>query len=304
MLPKTIAPMLAQFTEKPFDSDQYLFEIKWDGTRAVAFIHGNGHYHLQNRRFLKIESRYPELAGVLNDFPAGTMLDGEVVVIRDGKPSFNKLQQRDSISDPLKIEILSKRLPAVFVAFDVMFADGKNICAWPLWRRKEKLQSLCEGKDCSHLLLSDHVVQHGMAYFQQIEKHGLEGVMAKYLTGSYQPGKRSEYWQKIKVSQEGIFDVIGFEQRAGEAVVSALALGSWEGDRWYYWGKVGSGFNEEQRAAMYEHLSRLPKLEPIPINAPDGLQWVQPRLKAKIRYLEVTNSGRLRSPSFKGFIKT
>lgn len=299
-----VEPMLAQARSEAFDSDRYLFEIKWDGTRAVCYTAtGDKNWRIRNRRGLWIESRYPELAE-LTQLPADTVIDGEIVVLDDGKPNFPKLQQRDALSDPLRIELLSQRMPVTFVAFDLLYLEGEDLRALPLEQRRQKLQSLLQPLTFKHVLHSDFIIGQGIPYFAQIEKAQWEGIMAKRLGSSYQTGKRSDDWLKIKVTHMDVFWIMGYVQRENEPYVSALAVGELdeEQQQWRYFAKVGSGFNEQERQALYEHLSQLPEFEYKVPDAPNAIRWIEPRLRARIKYLEITQDQHLRSPVFECFV--
>jgi bifunctional non-homologous end joining protein LigD len=133
-LPRMIKPMLAHARSEPFNSDKHLFEVKWDGTRCISFIE-EGRLLLQNRHLMNIGDRYPELA-CLRGLPAGTVIDGEIVVLRHGRPSFQKFQQRDHLQDPTRIEILSKQMPVRLMAFDLLYVRGRRITGQPLSERR------------------------------------------------------------------------------------------------------------------------------------------------------------------------
>ena len=298
---KTLEPMLAQSRRDAFDDDRYLFEIKWDGTRAVSYIHERGHWRIRSRRGTWMESRYPELSE-LAALPAGTVIDGEIVVLEDGKPSFTRLQQRDNLSDPLRIEILSRRLPATYVPFDLLYLAGEDLTTQPLLERRRQLSELLQQFSSRHILHAEYVIGKGIRYFQHIEQARWEGVMAKRIDSPYSAGERSPDWLKIKVTQMDCFWVMGYVQRDQAQAVSALVVGERADGGWRYFAKVGSGFNEDQRHALYEHLSRLPehdyglKIDSAPV------RWIAPRLRARIRYLELTQDKRLRSPVFECFV--
>ncbi len=298
-LPSKISPMLAQIGE-PFDSKDHLFEVKWDGTRCLAFIEAD-RLQLQNRRFLEMRDRYPELA-CLSGLPPGTIIDGEIVVLENGKPSFPKLQQREHLIEPRKIEMLVKRLPATLMAFDLLYLKGKEITAQPLIERREQLRNLITKLANLHVMVPDHVLEHGKRLFAEIERHELEGIMAKRLDSPYLVGKRSPHWLKIKASKTDEFEIIGYEQREGQRVVSALVIGMPHGRSWHYKGKVGSGFTEAQRCEFFEQFVKMPPLERPPKNAPAETVWRKTGLKCQVRFFEKTKTGMLRAPVFKGFV--
>lgn len=291
--------MLAQSGE-PFDSPDFLYEVKWDGTRCLGFVEG-GRLTLVNRREIEMGSRYPELA-CMAVLPDGTVLDGEVVVLENGLPNFNKLQQRESLNDGTRIEMLSKRMPATYVAFDQLYRERESLMNRPLVERREALAQTVAALGSPHVIFSQAIAEHGVAMFREIERQGLEGIMAKRASSRYQPGKRSEDWLKIKVAQTGEFDVIGFTQREGEDVVSALLLGERAGRRLVYKGKVGSGFTEKLRAELYGELAGVASLDRAPSDGPADAQWRDAGWRCRVRYFEKTATGKLRSPVLLGRI--
>jgi DNA ligase D-like protein (predicted ligase) len=294
--------MLAQAAPEPFDSDQHLFEIKWDGTRCLAFIDRDT-LRLQNRRFLEMRDRYPELSG-LKKLPSGTVLDGEIVVLEDGKPSFNRLMEREHLLDPTRIEMRSQRLPATYIVFDLLYLRGQAVMARPLVERRELLMKLVTELAASHVIHSDFILMHGKHYFEEVERRGLEGIMAKRLDSPYLPGKRSAHWLKIKVAQTREFEIFGYVPREGANVISALILGERRGDSWFYRGKVGSGFTEAQRRQFYQELVKTPQLDNPPADGPEEAVWKLTGLRCLVRFFEEKESGKLRAPVFLGTVET
>src|SRR6266702_2221179 len=141
-LPQFVPPMLAK-RGAPFDSQEHLFELKWDGTRVLAFVDSRG-YRLVNRHRADVTDRYPEL-GFLNDLPAGIVLDGEVVVLRQGKPDFGLLLSRNQTRGSLKIQSLARTLPDTYVVFDLLYARYASLLAQPLGKRRKRLEKLIQG---------------------------------------------------------------------------------------------------------------------------------------------------------------
>lgn len=300
-LPARISPMLATAAE-PFDSPEHQFEVKWDGTRCLAFIDGPDKIRLQNRRDIEMRSRYPELA-VLRGVPAGTVLDGEIIVLEDGRPSFPRLQQREHLLDPRRIEIASQRIPATLMAFDLLYLRGVRLYAKPLSERRALLEQVVGELGSPHVLAPEPILEQGRALFSWAEQNQIEGIIAKRLSSPYLPGRRSTHWNKIKVAQTAVFEVIGFTPREdGRPFVSALIIGERSGSRWVYKGKVGSGFNEEDRAALFAALSSAPLLEKPPRDGPADAVWRMPGLRCAVRFFEKTAIGMLRAPVFKGFV--
>ena len=297
-MPSRISPMLAQAAEGPFDSDRHLFEVKWDGTRCVAFIERDK-LRLQNRRFIAMNQRYPELKG-LRKLPSGTILDGEIVVLEEGKPSFRRLQYREHLLDANRIEILSHRLPATLVVFDLLYSRGQSLIATRLVERRERLKELLDRLVDPHIITSDYVVKYGKQYFTSAERLGFEGIMAKRLDSPYLVGRRSPHWLKIKVAHTAEFEIIGYIPRQGAKTISALLLGVRHGRSWIYKGKVGSGFTEGRRQQFFEELVDAPKLSRPPKDGPVDAVWQSRGSQCRVRFFEKTGTGKLRSPVFVG----
>ena len=192
-LPRFVPPMLAK-PGVPFDSSDHLFELKWDGTRVLAFVDSRG-YRLVNRHRADVTDRYPELR-FLNDLPVGTILDGEVVVLRQGKPDFKLLLSRNQARAPIKIRSLAKTLPATYVVFDLLYHRFESLLALPLWERRQRLETVARACADSKLVFSEGIVGSGRAFFEAVRAEGLEGVVAKRLDGRYRPGRRA--WINIK----------------------------------------------------------------------------------------------------------
>jgi DNA ligase D-like protein (predicted ligase) len=292
--------MLAEMAMEPFDSADHLFEIKWDGTRCIAFVeHGN--LRLQNRRYVEMRGRYPEFAAGLSRLPPGTVLDAEIVVLEGGKPSFSKLAQRDHVHDPQRVAMISQRLPATMMVFDLLYRAGKAVMDRPLRERREQLGDLLKGLKEPHIVAADFIEQHGVKYFEAVRQVGLEGIMAKRADSPYLPGKRTSHWMKIKVARIEVFDVLGFVRREKQPFVSALLLGVHDGKRWIYKGNVGSGFTETQRGEWYHQLSPLEPLADPPKDGPKNASWRKTGVRCRVRFFEETADGKLRGPVFEGF---
>ena len=194
-LPRFVPLMLAQ-EGPPFDSPEHLFEIKWDGTRVLAFIDQSG-YRLVNRNRADVTDRYPEL-GFLATLPAGIVLDGEIVVLRQGKPDFRLLLSRNQTRAPLKIRSLARTFPATYVVFDLLYHRFESLLTLPLSMRRERLEKLMRQFAHPRLVFSQGVVGPGKAFFAEVCRLRLEGVMAKRLASRYRPGRRTDAWIKIK----------------------------------------------------------------------------------------------------------
>jgi ATP-dependent DNA ligase len=292
-LPAFIPPMLAK-AGSPFDAEDYLFEVKWDGTRTLAFIE-NKTYRLLNRRRIDMTDRYPEFA-FLAELSPGTLLDGEMVVLRDGKPDFAQLESREHSRSPLKIRMLARSLPATLVAFDLLYESYTPLLSKPLDFRRQRLVRLIQQCHSPRLALSEGVIGHGKSFFEETYRRGLEGVVAKRLTSPYLPGKRTDAWIKIKRAAAALCAIIGFVP-SGADDFRSLIIATQVGCALRCVGKVGSGIGVKERRKLNELLwSRLVQ-KPLVTCKIRG-KWISPGLYCKVNYLEQTPSGEFRAPVF------
>jgi ATP-dependent DNA ligase len=177
-----------------FDSLEHLFEVKWNGTRVLAFVDRGG-YRLVNRHRVDVTERFPELR-FLDNLPAGIVLDGEVVVLRQGKPDFGLLLSRNQARAPFKIQSLARTFPATYVVFDLLYDRFEPLLTLPLRARRQRLETVVRACANSGFVFSEGIVGSGRVFFDAVCREGLEGVVAKRLDGSYRPGRRA--WIKIK----------------------------------------------------------------------------------------------------------
>src|SRR4051812_44351163 len=297
-LPAFVEPMLAR-AGGPFDSDRHLFEIKWDGTRALAFVDRRGH-QLLNRRRIDMTDRYPEFA-FLAGLDKGTIIDGEIVVLRGGKPDFNALQKRDHSRSKRKITMVAQSTPATFIAFDLLFDCYEVMMDRPLAERRERLREIVARCGQERLVMSEGVVGGGEAYFAEACRHDLEGVVAKRLDSPYLPGKRTDAWIKIKRQQTFTCAVIGFvpSEDAPDDDFSALVIAIEVDGGMVCVGRVGSGFDGAMRdrvnAFLWSHL----RAQPV-VPSRERARWVDAGLYCTVRCMERTKTGQLRAPVCEG----
>jgi bifunctional non-homologous end joining protein LigD len=235
-------PMLAKEAEKPFSNKDWIYEIKWDGFRALAYV--NGKLSLRSRNNKELIDNFPELQE-LRQLTQDVVLDGEIVVIKKGKPDFQALQERGKAVKPTEIQSQTIRQPAQYVVFDILEKHGKPLVKLPLLERKKILQeTVREGK---HVILSDFVEEKGEAYFEAALEKGIEGVMAKRKNSHYQQGLRSGDWLKIKKLQSCDCVVFGYTKGTGSRAKTfgALILGVYDKKMPVFVGKVGTGFTQE-----------------------------------------------------------
>jgi ATP-dependent DNA ligase len=201
MLPK-LSPMLA-VPAAPFDSSEYTFEIKWDGVRALAAVEATG-WRLWGRQRTEYSDRYPELE-VLRRLPAETLMDGELVAFdAEGRPDLPRLLRRHGLTDSWRIRQARHWCPVRYVVFDLLYHRGRCLVREPLARRREVLAELCHRLNAADVQFSAGVIGAGKALYEAAIAHGHEGVMAKHVTSTYRPGRRSAAWRKIKPRQKGI----------------------------------------------------------------------------------------------------
>jgi len=289
--------MLATPAE-PFDSDDFLFEIKWDGIRCLAFIE-EGVLRLRNRRRADQTDRYPEFA-CLKDLPPGTVLDGEIILLKDGKPSFPLLLSREQARTPLRIQGLSKAMPATFMVFDLLYENYESWMNRPLRERRVRLAELIKPVCNPYLQLSDGITGKGSAYFAEAVRQDLEGVVAKRLDSRYLPGQRNDAWLKIKRQAEVVCAVIGFVPSGPNDFRSLIIACEHEGELQCV-GKVGSGIEESLRKKLYQLLTQRLLRKPLIPCSIKG-KWIPPGLFCRVAFQEQTESGDLRSPVFKELV--
>jgi DNA ligase D-like protein (predicted ligase)/DNA ligase D-like protein (predicted 3'-phosphoesterase) len=291
------SPMLARAAEGPFSSPDWLFEVKWDGIRAIAYTAG-GTLSLLSRNGKEMAGQFPELAEIAELAP-GCVLDGEVVLLRDGRNDIQALLGRFQETNPRQIAADSLRLPVTYVAFDILEADGEPLTRLPLEERLRVLgERVREGK---YLVRSVPVRGDGERYYGEAVKRGLEGVMAKHLGSPYEPGARSDAWLKLKAVLTADCVVFGYTRGEGARAGSfgALVLGLCDAGKGVYIGRAGTGFDEATLSSLLAELGPLRSEVPTLADAEKGeITWVRPRLVVEVAYQAVTRDGRLRMPRF------
>lgn len=286
-------PMLAR-SGKPFSDPDWLFEVKWDGTRALCFV--NEKVRFFNRRETDITYRYPELQIRETVKSSSCILDGEIVVLEKGKPSFQNLQRREHVDDPFKIHLLSQEIPAVYIVFDILSLDSTDVTESPLIERKKLLREVVS--ESSLVLLSPYVDGKGKEYFEAVTAAGFEGIMAKRKDSFYYPGKRSELWLKIKKMQTVDCVIGGFTDGEGarKGYFGALLLGV--NQPLTFVGKVGTGFSDRDLEHLTAILTRTETNENPFSQHMEGVHFVNPLYMCEVKYLELTKDGKLRTPVF------
>jgi bifunctional non-homologous end joining protein LigD len=295
---RTYKPMLARLAPQPFSSDAWLFEIKWDGFRAIAYV--NEEFSLRSRNNKELIHVFPELEE-LKQLASNVVLDGEIVVVKDGKTDFQALLERNQATSPIEIELQEKRSPVVYIVFDILEKDGNTLVDLPLTERKRILkESVKEGK---HVLLSDFVETKGKAYYKIALEKGLEGVMAKKKGSFYEPGVRSGNWLKIKKLRSCDCIILGYTKGSGfrSGTFGALLLGLYSDGQLVYVGKVGTGFSQSMLKTLSKKFQQL-KADTalLSVDITDEITWLKPDIVCEVTYQTVTKDKRLRMPRFTG----
>ncbi len=289
-MPKAIRPMLATVVKEPFDHPDWIFEVKWDGYRAVAEIR-DGAVSLYSRNLISFDKKFSPVAEALRKFGFDAVLDGEIVVVDDqGRPDFQALQHyQDSGSDHL-----------LYYVFDLLYFRGHDLTGLPLLRRKELLKKILPS--VPKIRFSDHVSKDGVLFFNVAKEKGLEGVVAKYSQSSYEPGTRSRQWLKVKtqLTQEGV--IAGFTEPGGaRKYFGALVLGVFEGDELMYIGHLGGGFAANDLKEIREKMEPLIQEECSFRVKPETnarVTWVKPELVCEVALSGWTEDAVMRQPVF------
>jgi len=296
--PTEIEPMLATAVDKPPEGSQWLYEIKWDGIRALCFIK-NGRVEIHSRRGNRCEKQYPELAGLPAQINAKTAwLDGEICILDEhGRGQFSLIQPRIA-ANSAAVPKLAETTPATLFLFDILYADGYDVRGVPFEERRRLLASLVTPTE--QIRVSDSFESEGQQMFEAAQKMQLEGILAKERRSTYEPG-RSKRWLKVKVFNEQEFVIAGFTKGERE-YFGALVLGVYDGGTLRHAGQVGTGFDHKTMKAIYQRLEPL-ITKTCPFAAKPripGVTWVRPDVLCQVRFLEWTRDGVLRAPVFVG----
>jgi DNA ligase D-like protein (predicted ligase)/DNA ligase D-like protein (predicted 3'-phosphoesterase) len=294
---KQYRPMLAKSAEAPFSSKDWIFEVKWDGIRAIGYV--NEKLTIRSRNDKELKDNFPELEE-LSDLVRNVVLDGEIVVMKEGQADFQTLLERSKMMSTRDIEYMARTSPATYIVFDILEKDGTQLVDLPLIERKNILkQTVKEGK---HVILSVFVEEEGGAYYNEAIKKGVEGVMAKKKDSHYLPGVRSESWLKMKKLRT--CDCVIFGYTAGEGArkdsFGALILGLYEDGKPVFVGKVGTGFSESTLADLMRVFKNLEINERtlMVTDVPEKITWLRPELVCEIGYQTLTREVRFRMPRF------
>ena len=297
----TLKPMLAETAEAPFTRSGWLFELKYDGYRLVVAREPDGSAQLVSRNGNDLTPTFPEIARAMRALPyEGIVMDGEVVVLDEqGRPDFNRLQHRGRLQRRTDIDRATVEHPATLLLFDLLGFEDFDVRPLPLLERKELLRRLLP--PAGALRYSDHVEERGEELFEQVQKLGLEGIMAKKADAPYRSGRFSQ-WLKIKADRSGDFVVCGYtEPQGSRAGFGALHLGAFQDGALVYVGRVGTGFDNQKLEDLPDLFRSARRSDPPCTGAvPKGKEhvWVEPRWVAQVRFKTWTGDGMLRHAVF------
>jgi bifunctional non-homologous end joining protein LigD len=301
--------MLATLIDEPFDNDDWLYEVKWDGYRAIAFLDGKS-VRLVSRNQNDLTAAYPELHDIPKSLKASTaILDGEIVALdEEGRSSFGLMQQRTGVGEGgRRIRRTRDDIPIAYYAFDLLYVDGYDLMNVDLEQRKQLLKEIFSPNELLHY--SDHYPGQGTALFQAAAQRGLEGIIAKHRTSCYEQ-KRSREWLKIKIVRRQECVIGGFtDPRGSRENFGSLVLGLYDDQgRLIPVGQAGSGFTEQTHEDMWKRLKPLETTHnPFfgKVESDRKVHYVKPELVAEIKFTEWTHEGqsggvKMRAPVFEG----
>ena len=297
-MPRSIPLTLASLSEKPFSNPDWLFEVKWDGVRGIAYV-ANGEVAVRSRAGREILLEYPEVRGLANQLDATeAIIDGELVALDSaGRSNFQQLQNRAGVRNPSRQ--LLESIPATYYAFDLLYCDGYDLRKVPLEQRKNLLKQILRPN--THIRYSEHEIEKGKELYEAARQQSLEGIIGKKRDSAYE-GQRTSLWLKFKIVNELDAVVCGWTApRRSREFFGALVLGLYDGPQLEFIGSVGTGFDYAKQKEIYEQLQHLRQTKSVFKEAPklkETIEWVQPRLVARVKYGNWTDGRRLRAPVF------
>lgn len=285
---RDFSPMLLGEVFEPFNSEDYIFEIKFDGLRAIIFASPKS-IKIISRNRVDITHLYPELQSIKKLVKRNTIFDGEIVAMKNDLPSFSKLQERMHLKNKSKISAQMIENPVVFVCFDILY-DNKNVIELPIEKRKKLLDKYPEN---DYFFKSKYIGKSGVEMFKNIKELSLEGIVAKELGTTYEINTRSDSWLKIKNFQEEEFLIGGYVEIKGGYSIS-LILGEYRDTKFYYVGKVTLG----KKKSLYKEIIKEKVISKSPFldYTLKDINYLNPRISCRVKFMERTNSNHLRQP--------
>ena len=290
--------MLSRSAEAPFSSGDWIFEVKWDGIRAISYV--KEELSIRSRNQKELMANFPELSE-LKELARDMVLDGEIIVMKDGKADFATLIKRSQNTKAIDIDHMARKFPATYVIFDILEKEGVELLDIPLMERKKILKnSVKEGK---FVVLSMFVENTGEPYYRAALEKGVEGVMAKKKQSVYEPGKRSNNWLKIKQVKTCDCVIFGYTKGEGNRgeTFGSLILGLYDGEVPVFIGKVGTGFSaeimENLKLSLDQYRVERETLKGVDIDR--EITWLRGGVVCEVGYQSITEDGKLRIPVFR-----
>lgn len=300
---KPVIPFEPILSEEIPDGPQWVAQVKWDGVRVLAYYDGL-EVLLFNRKLHERTMQFPELTQLKSYCSASSVvLDGEVIALQNGKPSFHQVMKRDGVRNPKNVERAKKTTPVIYMLFDILYCNEKWVNEQPLRERQELLAEVITPGENVQLVEN---FSDACSLFAAIQTQGLEGIVCKDLNSTYAFGKKDGRWQKVK-NYKDLTAVIGGVTLRG-ATVNAVLLGIYDnkGQLWYI-GHAGTGkLTSADWKALTEKIKPLVVPKRPFINKPERVEraiWLKPVITAKIQFLEWTEGHTLRQPSIQGFVE-
>ena len=250
-MPRAVTLTLASLSDKPFSNPDWLFEVKWDGVRGLAYV-SNGEVSVRSRTGREIAPEYPEVRDLANQLDASeAIVDGEIVALDEsGRSNFQKLQNRSGVRNPSRT--LLETIPATYYAFDLLYCDGYDLRKTPLEQRKDLLRTILRPN--ARIRYSEHEVEKGKELYEAARQQGLEGIIGKKRDSAY-AGQRTSLWLKFKIVDELDAVVCGWTApRRSREFFGALVLGLYNGPQLEFIGSVGTGFDHDAQKKIYDQL--------------------------------------------------
>lgn len=282
MLNKIVKPMLLSESDTVLENDNYIYEIKFDGIRAIIYAIDNN-IKIFTRNGKNITNLFPELKVITSSVKKNSILDGEIVCLTNNKPDFFKVQKRIHLKNKDKIEISSKNNPALFICFDILYYE-KDITNEPLYKRKDELSKINE----SDYLLKSKVFEDGEKLFKSIKRLDLEGIVCKDKFSTYQVNTRSNSWIKVKNYKVESFFIGGYTD--GEKDRFSIYLGEKSNGKLRYVGKVFVSKKDK----LYEKLKNRKSVNNPFLEFKENINFVKPIQEVKVKYIERNNNNHLR----------
>ena len=294
---RNVDPMLIHERQDPFNNENWVYELKWDGIRCIAYLDSNT-TDLRSKRSLALVQKFPELNSINLQASNRCILDGELVSLDAlGRPDFYQLQRRSILTNEFKIQQSSLKQPASFIAFDILYLKDREIKYLPLIERKMLLSQIVS--ENGRIAISRYIEEYGIELYNAAIEKQLEGVVAKRKDSFYYYGKRSRDWVKFKKLEDEDMVICGYSFRKP---MNVLFLGQYDGDKLIYRGSVSFGvkmdFLRRNPCIVLPHPPFSSRTE-TEVESCSDITWIVPRIVCTVEYMP-TVKGSLRQPVFKG----